>query len=570
MMSKNYDYFNLIKKKNDFLKKKIKYNLRESINVKILGGYTNNEAEEWLRYFLSTKGLHAKIDTSLWGPAYLNLSYSNKKKEDFLVIINSWRDLLSDSNWFDLKIKPNEINKILKTFFGKINSNVIITLFDKPNIHINTKYGKLEEVIDQINFSIKKLKKNDKKNTIEIIDFNNRNEDEYEVTNYRDWYSFGKLFGLQQTVNFINIVSNKILDNFIPPKKLVIVDLDNTIWGGIIGDQIPSSIKIGDETPEGRIFRDIQSYLKMLKLNGCLLAIVSKNEEKIALNFLKDKRNILKINDFVTHRINWEKKYKNILSIQKELNIGLDSIVFLDDNPSERFEVMNFIPDVNVPDLGSSHEDYLNIINSYNYFNFKSTSLEDKKRSFLYLVEKKRQTIESKSSSYSQFLKSLDTRINFINLNAENIDRVHQLTNKTNQFNFTTKRMQINEINKFKLKNKKILIIRAKDKFGDYGIISVVYINFKKELEIENWLMSCRVFNKTIEHSIMQELKKIAKKNKKAFIKLTYLKNDKNKILEKIIQTLGFVKTKKNNQYIFKIKNKLNVKNNNYCRIFNG
>ena len=378
------------------------------------------------------------------------------------------------------------------------------------------------------------------------------------------------MFGLQQTVNFINIVSNKILDNFIPPKKLVIVDLDNTIWGGIIGDQIPSSIKIGDETPEGRIFRDIQSYLKMLKLNGCLLAIVSKNEEKIALNFLKDKRNILKINDFVTHRINWEKKYKNILSIKKELNIGLDSIVFLDDNPSERFEVMNFIPEVNVPDLGSSHEDYLNIINSYNYFNFKSTSLEDKKRSFLYLVEKKRQTLESKSSSYSQFLKSLDTRINFINLNAENIDRVHQLTNKTNQFNFTTKRMQINEINKFKLKNKKILIIRAKDKFGDYGIISVVYINFKKELEIENWLMSCRVFNKTIEHSIMQELKKIAKKNKKTFIKLTYLKNDKNKILEKIIQTLGFVKTKKNNQYIFNIKNKLNVKNNNYCRIFNG
>jgi FkbH-like protein len=285
---------------------------------------------------------------------------------------------------------------------------------------------------------------------------------------------------------------------------------------------------------------------------------------------LNDKRNILKINDFVTHRINWEKKYKNILSIKKELNIGLDSIVFLDDNPSERFEVMNFIPEVNVPDLGSSHEDYLNIINSYNYFNFKSTSLEDKKRSFLYLVEKKRQTLESKSASYSQFLKSLDTRINFINLNAENINRVHQLTNKTNQFNFTTKRMQINEINKFKLKNKKILIIRAKDKFGDYGIISVVYINFKKELEIENWLMSCRVFNKTIEHSIMQELKKIAKKNKKAFIKLTYLKNDKNKILEKIIQTLGFVKTKKNNQYIFNIKNKLNVKNNNYCRIFNG
>ena len=300
-----------------------------------------------------------------------------------------------------------------------------------------------------------------------------------------------------------------------------------------------------------------------------LLAIVSKNEEKIALNFLKDKRNTLKISDFVTYRINWEKKYKNILSIKKELNIGLDSIVFLDDNPSERSEVMNFIPAVNVPDLGSSPEEYLNIINSHNYFNFKNISSEDKKRSSFYFVEKKREKLESKTSSYSQFLKSLNTSINFLKLSPENIDRVHQLTNKTNQFNFTTKRMQISEINKFKLKDKKILIIRAKDKFGDYGIISIVYINIKKELEIENWLMSCRVFNKTIEHGIMKEVIKIAKKNKKTLIKLTYLKNDKNKILEKVIRTLGFARTKKKNQYIFNLKNKSNL-SKTYCRILHG
>ncbi len=569
MMNKNNDYFSLIEKKNNFLKKKIKHNLNNTINVKILGGYTNNEIEDWLGYFLLTKGVHAKIDTSLWGPAYSDLNYVKKNKEDFLVIINSWRDLLSDKSWFDLKIKPSEINKIFETFFGKIKSNVIITLFDKPNININTKYGNLEEVVDQINFFIKKLKENNKKNMIEIIDFDRRNEDEYEVTNFRDWYSFGKLFGLQQNVNFTNIIANKISNNYIPPKKLVIIDLDNTIWGGVIGDQVPSSIKIGDESPEGRIFRDIQSYLKMLKLNGCLLAIVSKNEEKIALNFLKDKRNTLKISDFVTYRINWEKKYKNILSIKKDLNIGLDSIVFLDDNPSERSEVMNFIPEVNVPDLGSSPEEYLNIINLHNYFNFKNISSEDKNRSSFYIVEKKREKLKAKASNYSQFLKSLNTSINFIKLNSENIDRVHQLTNKTNQFNFTSKRMQISEINKFKLKDKKILIISAKDKFGDYGIISVVYINVKKELEIENWLMSCRVFNKTIEHGIMKELTKIAKKNKKTFIKLTYLKNDKNKILENVIKTLGFAKTKKKNKYIFNLKKKFDM-NKIYCRILHG
>tara|TARA_X000000950_G_scaffold8188_1_gene8991 strand:- start:2367 stop:4076 length:1710 start_codon:yes stop_codon:yes gene_type:complete len=569
MMNKNNDYFSLIEKKNNFLKKKIKHNLNNTINVKILGGYTNNEIEDWLGYFLLTKGVHAKIDTSLWGPAYSDLNYVKKNKEDFLVIINSWRDLLSDKSWFDLKIKPSEINKIFETFFGKIKSNVIITLFDKPNININTKYGNLEEVVDQINFFIKKLKENNKKNMIEIIDFDRRNEDEYEVTNFRDWYSFGKLFGLQQNVNFTNIIANKISNNYIPPKKLVIIDLDNTIWGGVIGDQVPSSIKIGDESPEGRIFRDIQSYLKMLKLNGCLLAIVSKNEEKIALNFLKDKRNTLKISDFVTYRINWEKKYKNILSIKKDLNIGLDSIVFLDDNPSERSEVMNFIPEVNVPDLGSSPEEYLNIINLHNYFNFKNISSEDKNRSSFYIVEKKREKLKAKASNYSQFLKSLNTSINFIKLNSENIDRVHQLTNKTNQFNFTSKRMQISEINKFKLKDKKILIISAKDKFGDYGIISVVYINIKKELEIENWLMSCRVFNKTIEHGIMKELTKIAKKNKKTFIKLTYLKNDKNKILENVIKTLGFAKTKKKNKYIFNLKKKFDM-NKIYCRILHG
>ena len=158
------------------------------------------------------------------------------------------------------------------------------------------------------------------------------------------------------------MISNIIKYSFLPSKKVLILDLDNTIWGGIIGDDGPKNLRIGDETPEGRIFLEIQSYFKMIKKNGVLLAVVSKNEKNLALEGLKVKKNILKISDFVATRINWKNKSENIISISKELNLGLDSFVFVDDNPTEREEVTKRLPDVSIPNIGDNPENFIKII----------------------------------------------------------------------------------------------------------------------------------------------------------------------------------------------------------------
>ena len=425
--------------------------------------------------------------------------------------------------------------------------NFIVLAYDKPKLDINTSEGNLNKIIDDLNLYLKETINDEFPNGIFLDDIN-RNEDEFNNNDYRDWYSFGKVLGQQQSVNLSKIIAYKILKKIRGLKKIVILDLDNTLWGGVVGDSNIKDLQVGDETAEGRIFRDIQAYMKMLKNNGLMLAIVSKNEEKIALNFLKNKRNILKINDFVSHRINWEKKYKNILSIQEELNIGLESFIFIDDNSSERFEVQKVLPDVSVPDLNCPPEDFLSVINSYDYFNLEKTKVteEDKQRTKLYFIEKKRTEHRESFDNYETFLKSLKIKLSISSLNSNNIDRVHQLTNKTNQFNFTTKRMELKEIRNFEKKGRKIFVVNAEDDFGNHGIISVVYVDYiKEDYEIVNWLMSCRVFNKSIENSIMHELINHANQNNKKKIKIKYIKSKKNLILKTILLNLGFQKEKK-------------------------
>jgi FkbH-like protein len=301
-----------------------------------------------------------------------------------------------------------------------------------------------------------------------------------------------------------------------------------------------------------------------------MLFIVSKNEEKIALNFLKNKKNILKINDFASYRINWQKKSLNIKLIQEELNIGMDSFVFMDDNPAERLEVKKSLPEVSVPDIGNDPENFLKILNEYNFFELeKKTTDEDTKRTIQYIKNKERDNYKKNFNNQFDFIKSLKTEITFHKLNNENLERVLQLTNKTNQFNFTTYRVSKKEILNYKRNKKKILIVSAQDIFGKYGIISVVYISFDNFLNIDNWIMSCRVFGKKIESSIFLEIIKEAKKNKKLKINITYLLTAKNKVLRTLLEELKF---KKKNCKYGKEKYELDVYKNqsnniNYCKI---
>jgi FkbH-like protein len=568
----SFDVDTFIIDKNKINKKNLKY--KNKVNINFIGGYTLNENYQFLEYFLKKIKINSNIEDNIWGPAFTQLSHNNiktPKEKSISIIVNSWRDFISTNNITQSIIKSEEILEIYEKFILKTqkkNIFIIITDFDLPSMNI--RHGKncnLHDEIRLVNLELKKLSnKFDNTKFLNLFEMTNKVVQNHDQS--RNWHSFGKLFNLDASIYSSYILSKEISKNFYPEKKVLVVDLDNTLWGGIIGDDGENMIQLGNESPEGRVFLEIQLYIKMLKDNGVILAIVSKNEKDIALNFLKNKKNILKISDFASYRINWEKKFKNIKSLSEELNLGLDSFVFLDDNPMERMEVKKFLPEVEVPNIGENAENFLEVLDNFDYFDIeKKITKEDVLRTTQYLANKKRDNYKDQFSNQVKFMKSLKINIKFIPLNDTNIERVHQLTNKTNQFNFNTERLSKSQIKEYSKKGKKILVISASDIFGDHGIISIVYISIKRSYHIDNWVMSCRVFGKSIEKAIFDHIIKDSNSKKLKEISINFTPSQKNKVLLKVIKELQLKKSSNNKKitnYRFIVKNN---KPKHYCDI---
>ena len=546
---KRNKFNSLLLKKNYFIEKFKKNKFENKVTVNFVGGYTVSDLQDWIEIFCKHNKIQCNFTNHEWGAGFSSLLSSSTKSinEDYLIIINSWRDLFAQNNLNDYIISPEEIIRIFRTYKNYNKSKIIISLFDYPDIEILIKQKNLKNVITRLNNEIYNIFENNSSVSI-ISEQQNVMTKNLQWNSQRDWHSFGKILTAEAALIVSNTISNIIKYSFQASKKVLVLDLDNTIWGGVIGDDGPENIKIGNDTPEGRIFLEIQSYFKMIKENGILLAITSKNEMSLAIEGLKIKRNILKPSDFVSLKINWKKKSENIMSISKELNLGLDSFVFIDDNPAEREEVEKQLPDVSIPNIGNIPENFIKIINDHNYFNLgKKISKEDMERTSLYQTENMREKLKKKNKSHSSFLKSLKIEVKFVKKIIDNIDRIHQLTNKTNQFNLTSKRLSLNEVKKYTSHpQKKIIAVQAKDKFGDYGIISVVYLSKNiKSWTIDNWVMSCRVFAKSIESAILFSLMKSLKKNKNFKLKATYIVSKKNHLIFDTLKYLGFSIVKK-------------------------
>ncbi|MDB3983140.1 HAD-IIIC family phosphatase [Candidatus Pelagibacter sp.] len=538
LINKNY-FFDQIKSQ--------KFDKR--ISIKIIGGYTINDFTDWLSIFCGNNSIYTDFSDHQWGAGFssLNIQGINKHSKDYLIIINSWRDLFSQNNFNNLLISPVQIIKIFKNLLKNNKSKTIITTFDYPDFDIIVNKINLKQIILYLNYEIYKLFENNYSYSI-IDEQHNILSKNIEWYSPRDWHSFGKIITSESALLLAFKISKIIGFSILPAKKLIILDMDNTIWGGVIGDDGLKNLKIGEATAEGRVFYELQSYFKMISNKGILMAIVSKNEKKNVLEGLKSKKNILNFSDFVTSRINWKDKSENILSIAKELNLGVESFVFIDDNPFERDLVKKKLPEVSVPDIGSSPENYIKIINDFNFFNINSKTLkEDLHRSSMYKAEQIRKKIKIKNTPIKNFLKSLKIEINYLKDFNNNLERIHQLTNKTNQFNLTTERLDFDKIRSFKRKpNKEIVVVHAKDKYGDYGIISIVYLTKNiTSLQINNWVMSCRVFNKSIESAIIYSLVKMMKKKNIKKINLKLILSKKNHLMIKILEKIGFSLNKK-------------------------
>ena len=352
-------------------------------------------------------------------------------------------------------------------------------------------------------------------------------------------------------------------------KKLLILDLDDTLWGGIVGDVGWKNLRIGGHDYLGEAFHDFQVRIKSLTNHGVILALVSKNDESIAVEAIKKHPEmVLSINDFVAHRINWEDKAKNIVEIVEELNIGLQSVVFFDDSLFERERIRETLPEVFVPDLPKDPTDYVTFLSKLRCFDTKHITAEDRVRGKLYKTESKRTKLKQKFKSISEWIETLNLEILIENIKKENVPRSLQLLNKTNQMNLSTRRLNEQEFKNWIDKDSNHLwTVRAKDKFGDYGIIGIISISIKnRSASLIDFILSCRIVGRYIEETIIKFLKEFCIDNDIDEINGEYKKTEKNSLCYQFLKKLNIVDGNKSSFVIYAKENNINLPNINVIK----
>jgi len=326
-------------------------------------------------------------------------------------------------------------------------------------------------------------------------------------------------------------------------KKLILLDLDDTLWGGIVGDLGWENIRLGGHDPIGEAFADFQKALKTFTNRGILLGIVSKNEEDIAIEAIdKHPEMVLRQDDFVGWRINWQDKAQNIVDLVRDLNLGLQSVVFIDDNPVERARVREALPEVFVPEWPSDKMLYKSALLSLNCFDTLSVSMEDLARSKMYVSEQKRKSLKEKISSLDDWLLTLEMKVELSEFNIAELPRTAQLLNKTNQMNLSTRRMTEKELIRWaEQENHKLWTFRVSDKFGDSGLTGIVSIEIKNnEGRIVDFILSCRVMGRKVEETMLYTVIDYARSMDLEKVYAKYLPTPKNNPCLKFFKNSGF------------------------------
>ena len=327
-------------------------------------------------------------------------------------------------------------------------------------------------------------------------------------------------------------------------KKCLILDLDNTVWGGVVGDDGWENIQVGHGLGIGKAYTEFQEWVKKLKNRGIIIAVCSKNDEDKAKEpFEKNPEMVLRLDDIAVFVANWENKADNIRTIQQILNIGFDSMVFLDDNPFERNMVRENVPGVCVPELPEDPGDYLEYLYSLNLFETASYSAGDKDRTKQYQTEAKRVQAAQKFTNEADFLKSLDMVSVVEGFTPFNTPRVAQLSQRSNQFNLRTVRYTDGEIAALGASDKHVcLSFTLEDKFGDNGLICVIIMEKRdaKTLFVDTWFMSCRVLKRGMEIFTLNTMVEYAKAHGFERIVGEYIPTLKNGMVKEHYTNLGF------------------------------
>jgi FkbH-like protein len=315
-------------------------------------------------------------------------------------------------------------------------------------------------------------------------------------------------------------------------KKVVILDLDNTLWGGVVGDVGWESLQLGGHDPIGEAYVQFQKELRRLSREGVVLAVASKNEEAVALEAIeKHPEMVLRAGDFAAWQVNWSDKAQNIVELMETLNLGLDSAVFIDDSAHERNRVRQALPDVLVPEWPSDPMDFAKALRDLRCFEGGTFSSEDRSRTTMYVADRTRTALRTEMGSVEEWLETLDLEVQVEDLRASNLERAAQLLNKTNQMNLATRRMSGHELRAWASeRNHRTLTFRVRDRIGDYGMCGIASLSVDGSCaELVDFILSCRAMGRGVEEAILSVMATEARRAGAATLRATYLETKKNK-----------------------------------------
>jgi FkbH-like protein len=545
------------------------------IKIALLGSFTLDGLNETIKVKCSE--LKVGCDTFYGGYNRYNEEILNSKSKlysfspDVCFLILDTRNILGDLFYYPYNLsvdkrrefiqnKINELNNLIKSFKEKSNSKLVISNFIIPTyspygiFETKTDYG-LQEMVFDLNHKLNNICRDE--NSIYVYDINGfvSKHGEENVFDFQQYF-FGDV---KISLRYIPILANDLLGYIKPTlglnKKCIVLDLDNTLWGGIVGEDGFNKIKLGPQPP-GNTYVEFQKYLLSLHERGIILAVNSKNNLDDAIEVIKNHPNmILRENHFGCLKINWNDKVTNLKEIAQELNIGLDSIVFIDDDPVNRDFVRETLPEVLTIELPKDPSLYVSTLIGLNDFHVIKITKEDKQRGKMYTQQRMRVESEKNSTSFEEYLKQLNIKIHIKKADEFTIPRISQLTLKTNQFNLTTKRYQEEDIKNFSQDKKKIVgCARIEDKFGDNGITSVFIVKKDNEEEwiIDTFLLSCRVIGRGVEEGILDYIINEARKNNVKRIIGNFIPTKKNKPSESFLPNFGF--EKENEHWIYDLE----------------
>lgn len=415
-----------------------------------------------------------------------------------------------------------------------------LTMVDFLSVPFSEKDRSVREAVNEYNqvlFELEKRYPNVK--VINIEDFT-RNHPKSDLFDWK--YYFISQMGMNPKLSreFAEWWKKKMDGIALKRKKCIVLDLDNTLWGGILGEDGPNGIKLNGDYP-GNAFYAFQNALLNLSNAGIILTICSKNNEQDVLDAWDTNPNIvIGKNSIAAYRINWNDKPSNIREISEELNIGLDSMVFIDDNPSERELVKEILPEVTVPEFPEHPYDLLPFFEKLvnDYFKVYQITEEDRNKTIQYRTNIERKKFWDSYSSYAQYLVDLKLKLRIMTVDESNIARIAQLTQKTNQFNLTTKRYTENDIRKQLSAGWNIWCISVSDRFGDNGITGCIFYNGST---IDSLMLSCRILGKGIENAFLKYTLSFVKQLGINTVKAYYLPTPKNELVKDFYEKCGFM-----------------------------